>query len=198
MSGAVCPACGVAVIPGYVKCPKCHAPLPRTRRSSLPIGGTAIEKSNSLVVPALLVVVIVGGLVAAYLGLRSTGSASPAANAARNPPETMSTTPVREPTADPNAPATRPGPDLSPTPSGSAKPPSADTLALGLDKELKRQRLWATVSVVGDHVDIRSGSCNDNAMRRELDSAATGFKSAGLARLRCMTQSGQVVFERGL
>ena len=44
---AVCPACGVAVVPGYVKCPKCHAGLPlaggRTKRMTGDPGGTAVH-----------------------------------------------------------------------------------------------------------------------------------------------------------
>src|SRR5512141_238955 len=64
MSGATCPACGVAVVPGYVKCPKCHRPLPRYSRSSVsPVGGTAVETPGSKASPvfALLVALLVGG-----------------------------------------------------------------------------------------------------------------------------------------
>src|ERR1700733_13576017 len=46
MPGPVCPACGVAVVPGYVKCPKCHAALPYRRAGSMSIGGTTVQQEQ--------------------------------------------------------------------------------------------------------------------------------------------------------
>ncbi len=47
---AVCPACGVAVVPGYVRCPKCQTPLPAVGRrgssSAVHAGGTAVASPS--------------------------------------------------------------------------------------------------------------------------------------------------------
>ena len=63
---STCPACGVAVVPGYVKCPKCGTVLPRTRASvtSSP-SGTVLQESQErggnlwLVVGATVVIAVV-------------------------------------------------------------------------------------------------------------------------------------------
>ena len=45
---SVCPACGIAVVPGYVRCPRCHAGLPvgagRVKRTPADPGGTAVAR----------------------------------------------------------------------------------------------------------------------------------------------------------
>ena len=67
-----------------------------------------------------------------------------------------------------------------------------------LERELKKQRLWSTVQITGSRVDVRSGSCSDPRWRRRSMSAAPSFKAAGLTKLRCLEQSGAVVFDRDL
>jgi len=70
VSGDVCPKCGVAVVPGYVRCPKCHFVLPPVRRarSSISPGGTAVQERRVPVaaivlgVTALGVALVSGGL----------------------------------------------------------------------------------------------------------------------------------------
>ena len=46
---ATCPACGVPITAGYVKCPRCHAALPSVMRGrpSLGYGGTSITEGES-------------------------------------------------------------------------------------------------------------------------------------------------------
>jgi hypothetical protein len=45
---------------------------------------------------------------------------------------------------------------------------------------------------------VRSSSCGDKQMLPVLDGIAPRLKAAGLTRLRCLEQSGSVVFARDL
>jgi hypothetical protein len=76
--------------------------------------------------------------------------------------------------------------------------PDLTVVAAGLERDLKRQRLWSSVSVTGSRIDVRSGSCSDPAMVAVLDGAMSGLRAAGLTKLRCLEQSGQVVSDRDL
>jgi hypothetical protein len=67
-----------------------------------------------------------------------------------------------------------------------------------LERTLRGRRLWSTVEVFGSRIDVRSGSCEDAAMSPTIDSVVPTLRSAGLTRLRCLAQSGSVVFERTL
>ena len=64
MTGAVCPSCGVAVTPGYVRCPKCKRGLPQRARTALE-GGTAVASSGR---PIRWI--ILGALVAALVFIK--------------------------------------------------------------------------------------------------------------------------------
>ncbi len=74
--------------------------------------------------------------------------------------------------------------------------PSA--VAKDLERGLKNQRLWSSVEVVGKDVEVRSGSCRDASMAPTIDAARAALRNAGLTRVRCMENSGAVVFEREL
>jgi hypothetical protein len=194
MSGAVCPTCGVPVVPGYVRCPKCHTPLPQNMRRAGTVaeGGTALPSSSRTPIVVAIGLAVLGGVVIVVLGMRGHGKA-PAAAA---PPDAA----VAAPAADDTPPNTRlapAAPDVTLDKPDQTRP-SAGDLATKLEHELDHQQLWSTVSVVGNHVDVRSGSCDDPAMPGYLASAAAGFKAAGLTRLRCLSQSGQVVIDRAL
>ncbi len=187
MSGATCPACGVAILPGYVRCPKCRRTLPR--RPGTVQGGTAVEEKRRW--PLFAVVAAVAAAVVLGIVLLGGGNEAPARTQQAQPTtqaeQPEATTTATQPTfTDPQPTAERPaGPD-------------PNTLASTLQQELKRQRLWATVTVSGNRVDVRSGSCEDPAMAPALDGAAAGFKAAGLTKLRCVEQSGRVVSDRDL
>lgn len=189
MSGAVCPSCGVAVVPGYVRCPKCQAPLPR--RASPVVGGTALPETRRFPVLAVAVAVFVALAIIVFFGLRKSDraakqpAAEPAPASAGVPPPARAGPPATTP--EPVAPAAA-------APIG----PSASQIAADLERTLKRQRLWSTVTVIGERVEVRSGSCADPAMAPVLDTAAPGFKAAGLTKLRCLEQSGAVVTDRDL
>jgi hypothetical protein len=187
MSAAVCPSCGVAVVPGYVRCPKCHKALPR-RKSTIVEGGTAVDRRGRLSLVALAVVGVTGIAIIAYLGLRGGDKPAPAVTA---PTETPDQTPTETTPAGPDT------TDTTPTPNANAAP-DPDAVADSLERTLKRERLWSTVSVEGARVDVRSGSCSDPKMRPLLEASAASFKAAGLTKLRCLEQSGQVVSDRDL
>ncbi|HEY6177551.1 MAG TPA: hypothetical protein VIX73_24005, partial [Kofleriaceae bacterium] len=85
------------------------------------------------------------------------------------------------------------------------EPPRGDTseqdrraVAAELEAILRRQRLWGRAEIAGPRIDVRSGSCADPAMRPVIDGAVAGLHGAGLTKLRCLEQSGAVVFERDL
>jgi hypothetical protein len=191
MAGEVCPKCGVAVTPGYVRCPKCRQRLPPQRRATTNVsGGTAVETRPFPVIPlaitagALLVVILL------YLAFRGGGS-----TVAANPSPTPSPPPSPSPSPTPT-PSPTPSPVPGPTP--TAHGPAPEAVAADLERALKRKHLWSTVTVIGDHLDVRSSSCRDPGMGSELASAAGAGKSAGLVRLRCLEESGAVVLERDL
>ena len=96
---------------------------------------------------------------------------------------------------------TTPRPALAPgvpeTPSAKKGPPP-ETIAAELERTLDKQRLWATVTVTGSRVDVRSDSCSDQAIQAPIAATTASFKTAGLTTLRCVEQSGAVVFTREL
>ncbi|MDX2091149.1 MAG: hypothetical protein SFX73_25035 [Kofleriaceae bacterium] len=185
-----CPSCGVAVVPGYVRCPKCHKPLPAARRTPMNDGGggTAVPARGGFpVVPVVLGLAVVGGLLAFFL---TQGGDKPEAQPTKAPNVTAPM-PTATTTPDPTAPTTIAAPT---SPSG---PDPAEIAAL-IDRDLKKQRLWGTVEVVGARLDVRSGGCEDPAMAPLIDGQMQALKGAGLTKLRCLEQSGRVVFERDL
>jgi hypothetical protein len=190
---AVCPRCGVAVTPGYVRCPKCRAPLPRRATTTTSAGGTAVGGGGR---PVAAIAIAGGALVVGvilYFALRGGGSkvaASPA-------PEGSATTAPAAP-GPAAAPAPTPGPAPATAPAPAARGPTPEAVASELERALKRKHLWSTVSAIGDHLDVRSGSCRDPGMGAELVSIAAQGKAAGLLRLRCLEESGTVVMERDL
>ena len=186
MSGAVCPSCGVAVLPGYVRCPKCKKPLPRRAETAPVEGGTAVQTKQRGPLLAIVGVALIGLALIIYFGLRK-----PNQSQAQPAPAPAEPTPApAETAAAPEAPEAT-GPTA---PTG----PSANDVATNLEKALRKARLWSTVGIVGDHVDVRSGSCSDPQMTPLLDGDAPSFKAAGLTRIRCLEQSGRVVTDRDL
>lgn len=186
--GAVCPTCGIAVVPGYVRCPKCQAALPAAGRRPAPAqGGTSVEGWRIPRVPAIAVGVLLVIVIVVAVAHHGSHAAPPAAKTA-----------AAAPGVQPAAPAA-PADDIAPAPAaaGSAAPDPV-TLANRLGADLQRQELWSTVEVVGDRVEVRSSACKDPAMAAALAEASPGFKAAGLTTLRCVEQSGVVVFTHNL
>ena len=190
---AVCPACGVAVVPGYAKCPKCHKPLPYSggRRAQTTAGGTVAEDKRF---PIALIAVPLGAMIVIALLLKTCAGGDEAT------PET---------TVQPTQPAVQVGgadPTIAAQPidlgqtTQPAVPQAFDpSVAIGeLDRVLRGRRFWSTIDVARPRVDVRSASCDDPAMSPTIDAVAPTLRSAGLTRLRCVAQSGTVVFERDL
>ena len=183
----VCPKCGVAVVPGYVKCPKCHAALPRRRpRITVDPGGTALAAkqfpTGAVIGAACVVGVAVVGLLVWH------GHGGPAAVAI-------------DAGAQAAAPAAGdPGTDTSsglvPAPPRAPGPMPADAVASQLEHRLQHLHLWATVELGSTVVDVRSDSCSDPQILPVIAPALPKFKAAGLTRLRCIEESGTIDFTR--
>jgi hypothetical protein len=191
----VCPACGVAVVPGYVRCPKCHAGLPsgsaRTQRSAINPGGTVLERKG-FPISAVIVALGVAAAIILVFGVRSgSRKTETAAPPPAEPIEASSPTPPPRVIAPTTAAASVPAP-----PEAAAQDPAA--AATDLEGTLRRQRLWGRVVITGQRVDLRSGSCGDPAMRPMIEGKRPLLRGAGLTKLRCLEQSGAVVFERDL
>lgn len=189
----VCPACGVAVVPGYVRCPKCHAGITgRTKRSTVEPGGTTVEPKGfplSAIAIAVGVMVVVFGVGFALRGRGRTAGQEIAAQ-----PQVLEAVPASPPArrvASPAAPA-----PAAPEVVTAAPDPAA--AASDLEASLRKQRLWNRVEIIGSRLDVRSGSCLDPAMRAAIEGKKAVLRSAGLTRLRCVEQSGAVVFESEL
>lgn len=186
---AVCPKCGVAVVPGYVKCPKCQAALPSAKRTAAPGGTVAAGAGRTPVMPFVLGGAVALGIVL-FFALRKD-SASEAAPPPESDPQAdpaQAQQPAQPQAADPTAmPADPPSQPDKPDPTAAVN---------ALSRALTKQRLWGKVEVVGDRVDVRSGACSDPGMAPVLDANTAPLRDAGLTKLRCMEQSGAVVFER--
>jgi hypothetical protein len=174
-------------MPGYARCPKCRTPLPRRKQTVM--GGTSVDDGGSRTgLIAVLAVLIVGAVVVAYFTFRSKDSP---------PPPVASPTPQQPETNQPETPEPT-GPDVTETGPNQPAAPDPGVVADRLERALKRERLWSTVSVEGVRVDVRSGSCADPKLVSILDGTAASLKAAGLTRLRCLEQSGTVVSDRDL
>lgn len=196
MSSA-CPACGVAVIPGYVRCPKCQAALPRTvtrRLGGGGGGGTAVAASGGgFPVLAVVGAIAVAGAIIAFFATRSDGDrGAPSAPAT---PTTPAVSPGRTTTAGGAGAAAGGAPELEARLSDPEAPTLA-SLAGRLERDLKRQRLWSTISIAGARLDVRSSSCREAGLVAAVDGALGDLRGAGLTKLRCIEPSGKVVFER--
>jgi hypothetical protein len=187
----VCPACGVAVVPGYIRCPRCHAGLPlgtgRIKRATADPGGTAVPR-RSFPVAAVLVALGVAAAIIVVFGVG--GSRSPVEEVAPAPLQPMEATP-NAPRRTVAAPVTAAAPIAAPAPAQLQAAAVSD-----LESTLRRQRLWGRVEITGPRIDVRSGSCADPAMRPLIEGKLGLLQAAGLTKLRCVEQSGAIVFER--
>lgn len=185
---AVCPKCGVAVVPGYVKCPKCQTMLSQRRASTVAAGGTASSDEGGLSWAMILLAVAVLGAGIAVFALRG-GDAKPApvttSAPVAAPANTVAPT-VAQPTSLPPRPVAQP----------AGNDPTIAIRDLGL--ALQKERLWGTVEVVGSGVEVRSGGCRDATMMPLLDAAIPALREGGVTKVRCLEQAGAVVFERDL
>jgi hypothetical protein len=193
MSGAVCPACGVVVVPGYVRCPKCHRPLPRFARSTAsPVGGTTIKTKQGSPLLGLAIAIVIGGGFIAFFALRGHTHHDAAPAPAPAPVSTPSSDQPPAPTRTPLTPV------ASSTPAPVVATPNPGAIASSLQSTLQRMELWSTVAVTGGRVELQSRACRDPQLSKQIDAVAASFRAAGLTRIRCLEQSGAVVFDREL
>ncbi len=193
MSGAVCPACGVAVVPGYVRCPKCHRPLPRfARNTASPVGGTTIKTKQGSPLFAIAIAIVIGGGFIAFFALRGNrhheASAAPAPASGSSPSSDQPPAPT----------AAAPTPVAASAPAPVVATPNPGAIASTLQSTLQRMELWSTVSVTGARVELQSRACRDPQLGKQIEAVAASFRAAGLTRVRCLEQSGAVVFDREL
>jgi hypothetical protein len=182
------------VVPGYVKCPKCHKRLPVVRsKTGMTEGGTAVDSGPGFPVGIVVIVAaVLGAGLIFYFGFRGKSGQGPSAKQDAGLVQTSAAVEAAQPS---NAAAV----EAAQTPAGGGTAaPNPDALANELERALKKQRLWSTVSVSGARIDVRSGSCGDPAMAPAIDARIASFKASGLTHLRCVEQSGRVVFERDL
>ena len=185
------------MVPGYVRCPKCHTALSMaTTTGRIPRqdpGGTAMPDRRFPLTPVLLGRGVIAAMILLF-GVRG-GSKKLEAQAATAIPEPIPAVPL--PLAPPRP---TPQPVEPPRPTPPAGPTIADVSAAShaLENALRQARLWGRVEATGGRVDLRSGSCSDRAMRPTIDGKAAMLHDAGLTKLRCLEQSGAVVFEREL
>jgi hypothetical protein len=184
----------VAVVPGYVKCPKCGAPLPKkpARLQTNTAGGTSVESGGGFPVVPVVGAGLVLAIVIAVFALRGGDDKKQAPTAtptAAAPDAGGGTTATGA--ADPD-----PIPDPPTQDQDTTADPSAATRALG--NGLQRERLWGTVETIGTRIEIRSGACDDPKMATLIEASTPALRDGGLTKLRCLEQSGRVVFERDL
>lgn len=196
-----CPSCGVAVAPGYPKCPKCHArlpyvPSPLHRVGSMASGGTSAADSGGgagmwAVVAAI---VIIAGAVTFFV-MRGRGGDGAAADDYDAGAEQA--TSAVDTTADDSA-ALAPAAGFDDDEDRVA----VDTAVLDeLSAKLAELRLWSSVDPEpADDTIIRivSSHCEDGGLRRAVTSFAEAMKAAGFVRVQCFTQHGALSFEREL
>ncbi len=197
MTTTACPACGIAVVPGYVKCPRCGARLPsvRFRRpgTTADPGGTAVETGRGLPVIPLAIGGVVVLAVVLVLVLRHRGGSGAAKEDVLAPPPVVATQPRAQP-----GPVLDTPPAFTPLAPGGRTAKTAAQVAGDLQVTLKRQRLWSTVEIVGTTLEIHSSTCGDPQMSPALDAVMASARAAGLTRLRCLEQSGAVATTREL
>jgi hypothetical protein len=179
------------VIPGYVRCPKCHAGLSlstgRIKRVTADPGGTALPQNSF---PFSSVIVAVGVAAAIFLVFGFRGGSKKTEAASSLMPDPIAAVPDPPPRTLLRSPAGAPAPEPS------AGAPDSRAAIGELETTLRRQRLWGHAEITGQRINLRSGSCSDPAMRTVIDGKAALLHTAGLTKLRCLEQSGAVVFER--
>jgi hypothetical protein len=155
-------------------------------------GGTTVARRGF---PVSAVLIAVGGAAVVILLFGLRGGSKPAASestALPGPIAATGTAPApRVPAAALAVPAREPL-------RAQGGEPDLRAAAAELEATLRRQRLWGRTEITGPRIDVRSGSCGDPAMRPAIDGALGVLRGAGLTKLRCLEQSGAVVFERDL
>ncbi len=197
-TGGTCPACGVAVAPGYPRCPKCHAALP----DAPPLGGNAsaqrVQGGTSTAAESPRSWLWVAG--AAGLALLGVIGFFVLRSSEKHPgaPPPPAASPAEVPAA-PNVAAAEQGADVAPDPSAPAEPSRVQQqleAAASLREALDNRRLWASVNADHNDLSIHSAYCNDAAMAGAIDELEKDLGAAGITHVGCYERHGPLVFER--
>ena len=186
-----CPSCGIAVTPGYQRCPRCHHELPTSVRfSRIADGGgatstAALDESQRRWPWYLAGLVILAGAVAVVV-IGSSGGRHPAP---------LPDDPVVEDQPDePQAGSADDDQVQAPPPSRPDPGPIGDRLA----RNLARVRLYATVEVIADTVEIWSSFCADPGIPGLVAEVAPDLRDAGVITVRCRALHGAEQWSRPL
>jgi len=201
-----CPACGVPVARGYLRCPKCKANVPqapRARRGSvreeLLAGGTSVESPSNVGawLPWVLVALLIVG-VGAFVAFRSGGKASKPGPAKVEEPDDDTDTDVEDDdeASDDDDDVASPGRATGPRDRTRPADPMREA-ADALDEDLRDARLWAKVTH-DDSAVLRVESSLCPQIEENLAELAARARALGARQVECHAQHGQVMFERGL
>jgi len=91
----------------------------------------------------------------------------------------------------------QPTPDEPPLPPPTTRPDPAYA-ADALEGELSVERLFSTVEVSDDLLDVRSAFCADPRFAEITARYIADLRAAGVTRIRCSETHGAQVFERAL
>lgn len=193
-----CPACGVAVAPGYPKCPKCHARLPHVpsplhRVGSVTPGGTSAAgggASAGLWAVAGAIVCIAVAVV--FIVMRGGGAGEVAADAGAGAEQ--------ETAAEQDTVAEQQTGFAAE--SFDDQGDGIDTAVLEqLNSKLAELRLWSSVEPdAADQTVVRivSSHCEDAGLRSAVLGLSAELKDAGFVGVQCVTQHGALSFQREL
>jgi hypothetical protein len=169
----VCPSCGVTVLPGYPKCPRCKATLrSNDKRHRQGAGGTSVVGRT---VPWTIVgIAAIATATIVYLADRT-----PAGGEIAEDEAPLGTS---EPTLATGGPRTAASPDEEPV---TDDRPDEDTLVDELTGAMERQHLEASVELAGLDLLVHSRFCEDPAMVSLLRDASSDLFLAGVDVVVC-------------
>lgn len=193
------------VLVGYAKCPKCHAPMPaaahRAKRASFQGGGTSsqpIERDDEIggesggsgwILP-VLGIVLVAAIVIWATALRGGGGST------KKPAEAAAPVDDGPGTGSQTAPPSQ-NDNQAQTPTLQTRPDPA-YVADALEAELSVERLFSTVDVIGELLEVRSAFCSDPRFSEITAKYVSDLRAAGVLRIRCSETHGAQVFARAL
>lgn len=180
-------------MPGYPRCPKCHAVLPASgRMNRIADGGGGTTAAVVVDEPARRwpwyvagALVLAGAVAVVIIG---SGGKAPAAELPDDPvpPED-----VVEPQAGSAAPDEAPPAVLPRTPDAG---PVADRLAT----TMAGLRLYATVEPIGDTIEIRTAYCADARIAGLVADVTADLRGAGITTVTCRALHGAEAWTRPL
>lgn len=196
--GSTCPACGLAVATGYLKCPKCHAALPNApthggdARAKQVQGGTSVQSGGNGWVYAVGGAAVVAAVLVFVLSRGGDDGQTRVVGAKAAPADVDQAPPITAAAPDPAGPAVAAG--GAPTPRVDERVNAARLLM----SRLESARMWSTVEVTGDGLAIKSAYCDEPEVAATLDAVAADLVEAGVATVTCYERHGPKVFDRAL